>query len=153
MLAAARWGPSLEIALWLSLLLPGGPGWRCRFRTWLRTGLALCLATGLVLALRRLAPRPRPFVAGDARALLAREPGPSLPSRHTASAVAMALVVHSAAPRRGRLMAAAAALLGLSRVYCGLHYPSDVLAGAALGLAAAWLSGPVRWLGGSGRPG
>jgi undecaprenyl-diphosphatase len=97
-------------------------------------------------------------VAGDAVALIGREPGPSFPSRHTASAVAMALTTLPVAPRRGAVMAALAAWMGLSRLYCGLHYPSDVLAGAALGALAALLTarmtprGPLRTGLASGAP-
>jgi membrane-associated phospholipid phosphatase len=57
----------------------------------------------------------------------------SFPSRHVASAVAMARVASGARPGLGRLMAAIAALLAVGRVAAGLHYPSDALAGAVLG--------------------
>ena len=145
MRAGARWGSYAEIALWLSLLARGGQR-RTAGAAWSRTALALGVASALVLALRTLAPRARPFVAGDAVALVPREPGPSFPSRHVASAVAMAICVRAASPRRALLMAALAALMAASRVYCGLHYPSDVLAGAALGSLAARLA----WVGTGG---
>jgi len=132
---AARYGPVAQIALWCSLPLGGG-GLRARLLAWLRAGLALGLATLCVWTLRALVGRPRPFTVGDAAALLAREPGPSFPSRHTASAVAMALGVQAVAPRRGALMVALATWMGLGRLYCGLHYPSDVLVGAAVGALA-----------------
>src|SRR5581483_907692 len=65
MRAAARWGSYAEIALWLSLLARGGQR-RTAGAAWSRTALALGVASALVLALRALAPRARPFVAGDA---------------------------------------------------------------------------------------
>jgi len=50
----------------------------------------------------------------------------------------MALLVGSAAPRRGQIMGTIAAGMALARVSCGLHYPSDVLAGAIIGAVVAW---------------
>jgi membrane-associated phospholipid phosphatase len=64
----------------------------------------------------------------------------SFPSRHVASGVAMAVIGWRAHPRLGWVMGSVALLLGISRVAAGLHYPSDVLAGAALGgLVGGWL--------------
>jgi membrane-associated phospholipid phosphatase len=63
----------------------------------------------------------------------------SFPSRHVASGLAMAAIGRDAHPKLGAAMAAVAWLLGLSRVAAGLHYPSDVLAGAALGRALGYL--------------
>ncbi len=132
---AARWGSYLQILVWLSLL----GDWRHAgfVRGWLRTGLALGLVTLPVFALRALLPRQRPFEVADAVPLVAREPGPSFPSRHTASAVAMALAVRPTSPGRGAVMVLLAIWMGLARIQCGLHYPSDVLGGALLGWLAA----------------
>lgn len=63
----------------------------------------------------------------------------SFPSGHAASAFAFATGVATAAPRSALPLSAAAALVAYSRVHTGVHYPSDVIAGAVLGagLAAA----------------
>jgi undecaprenyl-diphosphatase len=135
---AARCGSYAEIAIWLTLL-PGGRNAWSRRLAWVRTGVALGLVSVIVLTLRRLVPRARPFAAGDARALVPREAGPSFPSRHVASAVCMTVLVSSVAPRRGALMGLIAVAMALARVACGLHYPSDALAGGAIGAAVAWL--------------
>jgi phosphatidylglycerophosphatase B len=89
--------------------------------------------------LRRTIDRPRPYDAlrfepvGAAQ----RGKGRSLPSRHTASAAAIAFAMVYAYPGRGMaaLMTALCALVALSRVARGVHYPSDIA--AALVLAAA----------------
>lgn len=61
----------------------------------------------------------------------------SFPSGHTTSAFAAAVALASMRPDwRGRLLAAAV-LIGVSRVLVGAHYPSDVVAGAALGTAVS----------------
>jgi membrane-associated phospholipid phosphatase len=62
------------------------------------------------------------------------EPGRSFPSRHVASGLAMASIGSREHRRLGMLMAGVAWLLGVSRVAAGLHYPSDIAAGALLGL-------------------
>ena len=85
-------------------------------------------------ALGTLWPRQRPFTRrSDVEALVPHAGGRSFPSRHVASGLAMAAVGGSTHPRLGVAMDAVAWTLGVSRVAAGLHYPSDVLAGAVLG--------------------
>ena len=61
----------------------------------------------------------------------------SFPSGHTAAATAVAARVAIAQPLFAPLVVTLAALIGYSRVRLRVHYVSDVLAGAALGLAGA----------------
>ena len=58
----------------------------------------------------------------------------SFPSGHSATAFACATVLASLAPRWRVPFFVLAALIALSRVYNGLHYPTDILAGSALGV-------------------
>ncbi|MFH8370025.1 bifunctional phosphatase PAP2/diacylglycerol kinase family protein [Streptomyces sp. NPDC018031] len=67
----------------------------------------------------------------------------SFPSGHAASAAAFATGVALESSRYGALVAPVAAGVAASRVYVGVHYPSDVLAGIALGAGAAALT--CRW--------
>ncbi|GHI29723.1 hypothetical protein Sdagh_14530 [Streptomyces daghestanicus] len=62
----------------------------------------------------------------------------SFPSGHAASAAAFATGVALESPAWGAAVAPVAAAVALSRVYTGVHFPSDVLAGAALGAGAAF---------------
>lgn len=64
----------------------------------------------------------------------------SFPSGHTLHAVAFTTVAAGSFPELGWLLWPFTALVALSRPILGLHYPSDVLAGAALGVTAAWLT-------------
>ncbi|WP_445515845.1 bifunctional phosphatase PAP2/diacylglycerol kinase family protein [Streptomyces sp. NEAU-174] len=64
----------------------------------------------------------------------------SFPSGHSASAAAFATGVALESSRYGLLVAPLAAAVAASRVYVGVHYPSDVLAGIALGAGAAALT-------------
>jgi undecaprenyl-diphosphatase len=58
----------------------------------------------------------------------------SFPAGHAATAFAGATVLSYVAPRLTPLFLVLAAAIGLSRIYVGVHYPTDVLAGAAIGV-------------------
>jgi undecaprenyl-diphosphatase len=89
---------------------------------------------------KRTVRRPRPVL--DPVPLvrqLKRQPiTTSFPSGHAASAAAFATGVALESPAWGAAVAPVAAAVALSRVYTGVHFPSDVLAGAALGAGAAF---------------
>ena len=85
---------------------------------------------------KSIADRPRPYEAVSG-AVLRQQPahGSSFPSSHTAVALAVAIAAIPYLPRPGVLVALVyAALVAWSRVFLGVHYPLDVLAGMGLGL-------------------
>jgi diacylglycerol kinase (ATP) len=96
------------------------------------------------LPLKRFFRRRRPFVAFvKARVLGPRPQDFSLPSGHAAAGFAGAFLLSIHAPLFAPLFYAIAAVVGLSRVYLGVHYPSDVVIGAGAGTV---LAGLYRWI-------
>ena len=94
------------------------------------------------LTLKPLVDRTRPFAANGFEGLLIAAPtDPSFPSGHTASSFAAAAAWFRRDKRWGSAALVLAALIAFSRLYLYVHYPSDVLAGATLGVAAAFLAG------------
>ena len=104
--------------------------------------LKLILASGLVYVINWLIGliyfRPRPFVSHpDIFQLIQKSPlDKSFPSDHTALAFVLAFSVFCYNKKRGTIFLIIAALIGLARVFAGVHYPLDVLAGALVG----WLA-------------
>ncbi|MGM0770051.1 MAG: phosphatase PAP2 family protein [Halobacteriota archaeon] len=65
--------------------------------------------------------------------------GYSLPSTHSAMAFATAMFLHSKAGRYSSILWAGALLMAASRIFAGVHYPSDVMAGAVVGIAIGYM--------------
>ncbi|MEW5724215.1 MAG: phosphatase PAP2 family protein [Thermodesulfobacteriota bacterium] len=102
---------------------------------------AFVLSGVLVQAVKHLVGRPRPRLVGEYLNLI----GPTLaagtdsfPSGHTATSVAVALVLSWHYPRGAPLFMGLAAFVAMSRLTGGAHYPLDVLGGLALGFLAGW---------------
>lgn len=93
------------------------------------------------VTIKPLISRPRPWLDWPIIPLVTERDPNSFPSGHTCAAFAAGLSWARALPWRwGRLAAVVlAVLMGLSRLYVGVHYPSDVLAGALIGSLCAWV--------------
>lgn len=90
-------------------------------------------------ALKPLFDRPRPFAVDSAITLIDAKPTtPAFPSGHAAMAVAGAVAGSRLLPGSIWVWAPFGVIVAISRVYIGVHWPSDVLGGAVVGLAAAW---------------
>jgi len=95
-------------------------------------------ADGLSLALRQWIGRVRPsLVYPEPRPLVPTPHTGSFPSGHSATAFACATVIAWGSPRLAVPVFVLAALVAWSRVYVGVHWPLDVLGGAALGVLVA----------------
>ncbi len=103
--------------------------------------MAYALELPLYIILKQLIKRPRPC---DLLSHFCSHVTPSdkfsLPSGHTAAAWLMASIVSHYYPPFTVLAYCWATLIGLSRILLGVHYPTDVLAGTALGVVIASFS-------------
>jgi undecaprenyl-diphosphatase len=104
--------------------------------------MALTGALGVILysALKRLFVRERPFITHESIDLAAAPLDRySFPSGHTLHAVSFAWQLCAHFPELAWVLVPFAALIACSRVVLGLHYPTDVVAGAGIGAALAQL--------------
>ncbi|MBI5344179.1 MAG: phosphatase PAP2 family protein [Deltaproteobacteria bacterium] len=110
--------------------------------------LSVLIGGIVVQILKMVFERPRPSFAGSG--VLTQLDSPALfdvagrfnsfPSGHTVAAFAFAYAMGKACPRLRPFLYTAAGLIGLARIYLGSHYPTDVAAGAVVGLLAGWFA-------------
>ena len=143
-----HWYPVL-LGLWLALIIWGGKRGRM-------AAIALVIAIALsdqisCSIIKPLVGRIRPcnaLPAEQCRLLVGRSQAMSFPSAHAANSFAMATVVSWRVSRLAPLFFLAAAAVAYSRVYVGVHYPVDTIAGAVLGALlgrlAIWVVVAVR---------
>ncbi len=99
--------------------------------------------------------RPRPFVSHSVNLLSDKSSGdPSFPSNHAAGAFAFAFTLFWRRRKAGAILLVFALFMALSRLFLGVHYPSDVTVGAILALLVAclvisqrrFLHPPYHWI-------
>lgn len=129
-------------AFWIALALV-----LIAFRRTRRVGVtcALAMLFGLALTnllIKPLAARVRPYEVVDGLTrIIEVQRETSFPSGHTTCGLACAWVIFRMAPKKYGIPALALAILiALSRMYVGVHYPTDILGGAAVGLSCAALA-------------
>jgi membrane-associated phospholipid phosphatase len=142
-----RWAPATAVLALMSAWWVKGPvlvalGWcadvRCGRRyplVALAATVSFFVASGLNAALKPLVDRNRPPEAVGLDALVGVPGSASFPSGHAMTAFATAGAVAVLAPRLRWPMVGLAAVIAFSRVYLGVHFWLDIVAGAALGMA------------------
>ena len=92
--------------------------------------------------IKNLVKRPRPFVTfTDLQIIIPTPSQYSFPSGHTSSSFAAAAVFYRHLPKKlGISSVVLAGLIGFSRLYVGVHYPTDVIAGVVMGIFLSYLA-------------
>ncbi|WP_214406090.1 phosphatase PAP2 family protein [Pseudonocardia lacus] len=124
---------------WLAIGAAGALVDRRRRREWVAATAGVALAHGASVGVKRVVRRPRPDHE-RVRVLVGTPSTLSFPSAHATSTAAAAVLLGPLLGRPGRLVAAAVPPMALSRMVLGVHYPTDVLAGTALGAAVGLLT-------------
>jgi membrane-associated phospholipid phosphatase len=121
-------------AIWAAAALTAAAFDPPRRRRWLAAAALVPAAIGINFAVKLVTRRRRPEL--DGLPPLGGAPSSlSLPSAHATASFAAATAMSRIAPRRAPILYAGATVMGLTRPYLGMHYPSDVVVGAALGTA------------------
>lgn len=91
---------------------------------------------------KNIVQRPRPFVTFTDLQIIIPTPSEfSFPSGHTSSSFAAAAVFYRYLPKKlGIPSVILAGLIGFSRLYVGVHYPTDVIAGAIMGISLSYMA-------------
>jgi len=134
-----------EYALWLCLLLflifNLKKYWRMVVLALISGGVSRFIVGSLI---RFLWFRQRPFVAENFIPLINQSPKEaSFPSGHATFFFAFSIIVYFYNKKAGILFFIASFLIVISRVYVGIHWPSDILAGAVLGILMGYI---LNWL-------
>lgn len=111
------------------------------YRRWgvlVLTFVAVALADWTSMAIKALVHRPRPPLRyPEPKTLVPLPHDGSFPSGHAATSFAAATILSFAFPAYAPALLILAAAVAFSRVYVGVHYPLDVIGGAALGVLVA----------------
>jgi len=109
------------------------------FRMAIESVMAGVLARfGIVALIRWIWERPRPFIENNVNLLLEHN-APAFPSGHAAFFFAVSTIVYYYNKRIGVLFFLASILIIIARVFSGIHWPSDILGGAIMGIFSGWL--------------
>lgn len=126
----------LVFLLFLFLIERFSKYWPMVLKAFVAAGLA---RLGIVNIIRLIWPRTRPFVENNINLLVEKSDEASFPSGHAAFYFAISAIVFSYDKKAGVLFFLVSFIITISRVFVGIHWPSDILAGAVIGIFSAWL--------------
>lgn len=111
---------------------------RTKWRIFLTVAISTMVARfGVVNFIRHFYQRPRPFLEYQVNQLISKNEF-SFPSGHAAFFFALAMAIYFYNKKWGAWFFVAAILITFARIAAGIHYPTDILAGAIIGILTAW---------------
>lgn len=121
-----------------------------RKKIWRSRGLLVLLSLAVNflvcnMVLKPLVDRTRPYYVLDYTPLIPPVGDPSFPSGHTSASFAAATAIYCINKKWGIAAYLLAAVMGFSRLYLGVHFPTDVLFGAVVGMVAAKIVVYIFW--------
>ena len=136
----ASYLPYILVALFLLLLLFSQYSKREKLIIFLITGISVVVARlGATELIRFFYHRPRPFLTLPVHQLLTDNAW-SFPSGHATFFFAMSTVIYFDNKKLGIFFFIATLLITVSRVIAGIHYPSDIIGGALIGITVAYIT-------------
>lgn len=106
--------------------------------------IKVVLSAGIALVINQMIGlvyfRPRPFATHEVNLLLDRSPDPSFPSDHATGAASVTASIFRENKIWGTILTVISLLLFFSRIYCGTHYPLDILGGMSTGFLGTYIA-------------
>ena len=109
-------------------------------KAFLKVFIATAITVMALFIIKKMWYFPRPFESENAALLIEHRLDSTFPSKHAAVAFAIAFGIFLEKKKLGAWLLVLAFSVALSRVIVGVHYPSDVFAGAVIGMIAAYSS-------------
>ena len=122
------------------------------FRLFLLLVLAYGINAGIYNSIKKITDRPRPFEQNNVELRVAQDDAKKLthngsfPSGHAANTFMLAVLLSVAKKRLFFIFYCVASIVAFSRIYLGVHFPSDVLAGACIGWGTTKILVSSRWV-------
>ena len=114
-----------------------------KFSLFLFSSVVLSIAVSMIIG--KIYYHPRPFVLGIGTQLISHTPDSSFPSDHTSAMFGFAIpFLFFKKYKSGTVLVILASLVGFARVFCGVHFPFDIIGGFFVGLASAYTLFVIR---------
>lgn len=115
--------------------------WRKRLYDFSLITISLLLSRGLITqTIRFFYHRPRPYItSSEILTLIDRTGEASFPSGHATFFFALAVAIYFVRPKWFYYFLSGAIVMGIARIFVGVHYPIDILGGAAIGVLSVYL--------------
>lgn len=114
--------------------------WKKEYRKIIFLALLSAFVSRFVVTeiIRALYFHPRPFQMLSISPLISHPPTASFPSGHASFYFALSTVIYFFNKKLGVLFLIISFLIGIFRIYCGLHWPSDIFGGMLIGILIGW---------------